>query len=670
MKRNNLVHNRNDTVDGSGTNGNESSNDYERDSFLTNHTTNHPNNNYNNHTNGNHGNGNGNDISNRNSKNQNYSYNPLLQTNFDLKSITSSTKAATSYMDELEVIQTIGTTHSRKGKYIRSTWKKSRRTKYMLYSLGVCIFLLLLYSSSRSSSSSSRSSSSASDDEKYNGNGGDDGDKKHLFDHGNDSDVDGMGGEYAHLQINDYTNLNPNILHSSSHAQNSILKKITKSCLKQSQHQSQKLSQDEIDMICSHPKCTIQNPFLGQGYENLSSSWNKALDENIKLIEDYLSKSYTMYNQYRTTHGDGSGSSGHGHSHDNNGSYDHNTDDGIIDEHNMLDVVFYGDSIIEQWNGRWMGNAMTSKAEIESVYQRYFDPFSSSSSSSTTSEEEENDHDHDNMKKKNHNNYRQNHMNTNMDTLKGLALGIAGDKTTNLLYRLQEGGELPDELQSKVYWLLIGTNDLSQNCSEDIVILGILSVVQEIRSKKPNSIVVINGLLPRTDDVDGRLISTSTIDMKDQSQISNGSSSDGSDGLDENDGKNDVETQEKESIMPSSSTTNSSSHYNHIRHNQKERHGKSTIATNYKKNHQSPIFNYWPSIEAINHQLKLYAQKHDQIEYFDPSHLFLAQMGNEFYKQDDLFLMKELQGDDFLHPTALGHEIWAKVNKDKNIFLF
>ena len=45
-------------------------------------------------------------------------------------------------------------------------------------------------------------------------------------------------------------------------------------------------------------------------------------------------------------------------------------------------------------------------------------------------------------------------------------------------------------------------------------------------------------------------------------------------------------------------------------------------------------------------------------------------MGNEFYKQDDLFLMKELQGDDFLHPTALGHEIWAKVNKDKNIFLF
>lgn len=37
----------------------------------------------------------------------------------------------------------------------------------------------------------------------------------------------------------------------------------------------------------------------------------------------------------------------------------------------------------------------------------------------------------------------------------GLALGIAGDKSPNLLWRLQHG-EMPKNLKSKVFWLLIG----------------------------------------------------------------------------------------------------------------------------------------------------------------------------------------------------------------------
>ena len=96
-------------------------------------------------------------------------------------------------------------------------------------------------------------------------------------------------------------------------------------------------------------------------------------------------------------------------------------------------------------------------------------------------------------------------------------------------------------------------NDLSQNCSEDMVILGILSVVQAIRSKKLNSIVVIVGLLPRTDDVDGRLISISTNDVEDENQISNGSDSN------EYKDDNDIETQEDESIISLPPPTNSSS---------------------------------------------------------------------------------------------------------------
>ena len=76
-------------------------------------------------------------------------------------------------------------------------------------------------------------------------------------------------------------------------------------------------------------------------------------------------------------------------------------EDGIIVENDMLDVVFYGDSIVEQWNGRWMGRSITSKAEIQSVFQRYFDPFSSSVSTSTSSStSEEGTEDYYYMKKK------------------------------------------------------------------------------------------------------------------------------------------------------------------------------------------------------------------------------------------------------------------------------
>ena len=163
-------------------------------------------------------------------------------------------------MDKIEVIQTTGTIHSRKEKYIHSTWNKSRCTKYMLYGLGLSIFLIILYSSSsRSSYSSSSSRSSANED----GDDASSNKKKHPFDHDADDGVNGMRGEYAyaypyaHLQINDYTNLNSNILHAFSFTQNSILKKINKSCLKQSllldshSQSYNKISQEEMEMICN-----------------------------------------------------------------------------------------------------------------------------------------------------------------------------------------------------------------------------------------------------------------------------------------------------------------------------------------------------------------------------------------------------------------------------------
>jgi beta-glucosidase len=85
----------------------------------------------------------------------------------------------------------------------------------------------------------------------------------------------------------------------------------------------------------------------------------------------------------------------------------------------------------------------------------------------------------------------------------GLALGAGGDRTSHLLYRLQNG-ELPESLQPSVFWLLIGTNDLVATwCSPAVVVIGIQRIVQELRSRKPDATIVVQGLLPRTFDPDG-----------------------------------------------------------------------------------------------------------------------------------------------------------------------
>merc|ERR1711862_1027682 len=73
------------------------------------------------------------------------------------------------------------------------------------------------------------------------------------------------------------------------------------------------------------------------------------------------------------------------------------------------------------------------------------------------------------------------------------------------LWRIQNG-ELPSYLNPKVFWLLIGTNDLAiKQCSEDVVLLGILRVIEEIQSLRPNAKIVINSILPMTDDKKGRV---------------------------------------------------------------------------------------------------------------------------------------------------------------------
>ncbi len=76
-----------------------------------------------------------------------------------------------------------------------------------------------------------------------------------------------------------------------------------------------------------------------------------------------------------------------------------------------------------------------------------------------------------------------------------VALGIAGDTSPNLLWRIQH--EEFAALRPKVWWINIGHNDLfSTNCSEEITIMGILRIVEELLMRNDDANIVINSLLP------------------------------------------------------------------------------------------------------------------------------------------------------------------------------
>lgn len=128
---------------------------------------------------------------------------------------------------------------------------------------------------------------------------------------------------------------------------------------------------------------------------------------------------------------------------------------------NPLDVVMYGDSITEMWNGRQMGRHGAAWETNLNVFQQLF------------------------QKKQG-------------AKVEGLALGIAGDRTYNLLYRLQHG-ELPPALDPKVWWLFIGHNNAgkeAESCSADSIAAGNMRIVEEIRKHSPQTPIVINSILP------------------------------------------------------------------------------------------------------------------------------------------------------------------------------
>ena len=125
-----------------------------------------------------------------------------------------------------------------------------------------------------------------------------------------------------------------------------------------------------------------------------------------------------------------------------------------------LDMVIIGDSIVEQWLGTQKAQRIPVLDKQNQIYKRLF--------------RDENSFIH------------------------GLALGIAGDTATNVLYRLEDGGEMPNEFNPSLWWILVGTNDLfKHNCNVNATLTAIISVVEYIRHYKKDATIVIHSILPR-----------------------------------------------------------------------------------------------------------------------------------------------------------------------------
>jgi beta-glucosidase len=85
---------------------------------------------------------------------------------------------------------------------------------------------------------------------------------------------------------------------------------------------------------------------------------------------------------------------------------------------------------------------------------------------------------------------------------KAMNAGIGGDRTQHVLWRLDHGNI--DGLSPKLAVLMIGTNNFGANSAEDIA-LGVKAIVEKLRTKLPETKILVLGVFPRGEKIDDPL---------------------------------------------------------------------------------------------------------------------------------------------------------------------
>lgn len=168
-------------------------------------------------------------------------------------------------------------------------------------------------------------------------------------------------------------------------------------------------------------------------------------------------------------------------------------------------------------------------------------------------------------------------------------------------------GEMPLAFNPKIWWLEVGMNDIGRTqCSEEVVILGALRIVEEILNKKPEAQIVINSLLPMA-ELRGDLV-PAKLDFKD-SFFKSTIAADG-------DG-------ERRKLREH--TARRTGFFSWIFGDEEGKPAKpvrmsagQTTQKKYRpmtlKERKLPL---WTSVHAINGMLSTFAAKHDRVVFFD-----------------------------------------------------
>ena len=157
--------------------------------------------------------------------------------------------------------------------------------------------------------------------------------------------------------------------------------------------------------------------------------------------------------------------------------------DSAIVANKNLDVVFLGDQNTEARAGRFYGH--TGSVPTKKKDEKRLQPDDSNWAGANLEE----------LLAKSKKKFDKYFKKSEGATINGLALGIAGDTSPNLLWRIQQ-----NEMRSltpKIWWVEIGINDLvTTSCSEELTLMGILRVVEELLNKHDDATIVISSIIP------------------------------------------------------------------------------------------------------------------------------------------------------------------------------
>mmetsp|Transcript_11214 Transcript_11214/g.14759 ORF Transcript_11214/g.14759 Transcript_11214/m.14759 type:complete len:573 (-) Transcript_11214:182-1900(-) len=312
----------------------------------------------------------------------------------------------------------------------------------------------------------------------------------------------------------------------------------------------------------------------------------------------------------------------------------------ISDSNWELDLMFLGESVVEEMDGRWMGQGRApSLVKLQEQFQKTFDKTKDGGK------------------------------------LNAAALGIAGDTAPNVLWRLMHG-EMTPELNPKIWWLSLGMNDLARmQCSEEVAVMGILRVVEELLNAKPDAQIVINSLFPMsqirgalypriTDYQDsfkktGKAARTSNIALqvpgtrRRSLRLKNKNRAPAEQLTEEQ--AADVEDQNKEKAE-------GQKQWYKFGKNNRNKNGKirkkDLVLQEQHRIHKRisdmklPI---WTSVQVVNRELKKFAEKTERVTFFDVTQIFTKRGENAQLILNSALI--SIKG----HPTSTGFKLWEEA---------